>query len=113
MIPTLWQHLSAAGVASLIVTVVIPVASALLAREHWKPWLVGLLTLVLSTANGFFATWAQQGDGFQWKVALGTTAGSFVLAVIARIGIWKDPGVDAALLAFPRSTSAQPAQPAA
>lgn len=95
-------HLDAAHLAALIVSVIIPLVSSLLARAHWPSEVVGLLTLVVSTVNGFAAQWADAGSGFDWKPALGTAVASFVVAVLSRYGLWRGTQTDARALAFPR-----------
>lgn len=103
-------HLDAAFVVALIVSTVIPLLSSLLARAHWPGEIVGILTLALATANGFFAEWADAGSGFDWRAALGTAVLSFLTAVAARYGLWKGTATDAAALAFPAIPTA-PAKP--
>jgi hypothetical protein len=92
---------STAMIVGLIVSVVIPLLSALLTRAHWPVEIVGLLTALLATANGFFTEWANAGDRFRWQVALSTAIVSYVLAVAAHYGIWKGSTAEAKALAVP------------
>jgi hypothetical protein len=78
-----------AEILALIVSVIIPALSALLARSHWSDNAVGLLTLLLATANGFFSQWAAAGDGFNWKKAVGLSLVSYGIAVLAHYGLIK------------------------
>lgn len=93
-------YFNTATIVSLIVSVIIPLVSSLLARSHWPGEVLGILTLVLAAANGFFTEWADAGSGFDWKHGLLPTVGSFVVAVLGRFGLWKDTGTDAKILAF-------------
>lgn len=58
----------------------IPYLSALATKA--PSWATGAITAVLSTATGFFSTWAAQGDGFNVKAALGASAIAFVTAFV-------------------------------
>lgn len=102
-------NLDAAQIVALVVSVVIPLCSSLLARAHWPAELVGVLTLVISAGNGFAAQWAAAGSGFDWRPALGLAVGSFIVAVLSRYGLWRGTATDAKLLAFPASKPAAPA----
>jgi hypothetical protein len=94
-------HLNTALIVALVVSPVIPLLSSLLARAHWPGEVVGILTLVLAAANGFFSEWAQDGDAFDWRTALSTAVGSFIVAIASRYGLWKGTTTDAKLLQFP------------
>lgn len=97
----LTEYLTTAGVISLIVSVVIPLLSSLLAKAHWPGEVVGILTLLIAAANGFFTEWAQAGSGFNWRHALLLAVASFVVAVLSRYGLWKGTVTDGKALAFP------------
>jgi len=96
-------HLDTATTISLIVSVIIPLCSALLYRAHWSITVIGVFTLALSFANGFFTTWADAGDGFAWQQAIAQTVACFVLAVVAHKGVWKATPIEASLIAFPKT----------
>jgi hypothetical protein len=104
---------STAMIVGLIVSVVIPLLSALLTRAHWPTEVVGLLTVLLATANGFFTEWANAGDRFRWQVALSTAIVSYVLAVAAHYGIWKGTSTEARALAAPAAKTKPAAPPVA
>lgn len=109
-------HFDTATIISLIVSVVIPLVSALLYRAHWSITIIGVLTLALSFANGFLTQWADAGNTFAWQAALATTAVDFVMAVVAHKGVWKATPLEANLIAFPRppaTAAPAPAQQAA
>lgn len=93
-------YLNTATIISLIVSVIIPLLSSLLGRAHWPSEVLGILTLVLATVNGFFTEW-QASDRFDWRHALLLAVGSFVVAVLSRYGLWKGTRTDAKVLAFP------------
>jgi len=101
-------YLNTATIISLIVSVLIPLLSSLLGRAHWPSEVLGILTLVLATANGFFTEWSQTTGGFDWKHALLLSVGSFILAVLSRYGLWKDTRTDAKILAFPQKPAVGP-----
>jgi uncharacterized membrane protein YqaE (UPF0057 family) len=88
-----------ATIISLVVSVVIPGVSSLLAKQHWPGELIGLLTLALATANGFFTEWAKSPNDYDWKNALLLAVFSYALAVFGRVGIFKDTKLDEKLLA--------------
>ena len=88
-------------IVALMVSVVLPLLSALIARPRWPGELVGVLTLLLAGATGFFSEWAAAGDGFRWQTAMSTAVLTFGLAVAARYGLWKGTATDARALAFP------------
>ena len=96
-------HLNPALVAGFVVSVIIPAVSSLVGRQHWRHlgFRLGLITLALSTLDGFFSQWAATPDGtpFAWRAALGAAATSYLIAVLARLNLWKGTTVDAALLA--------------
>lgn len=102
-------HLDLAQILGLIVSVVIPLVSALLSRAHWPQEITGILTLAVSTADGFLTEWAHAGSSWDWKPALGQTIITFFLAVAAHYGVWKGTQTSAKLLAFPRAKPAAPA----
>jgi hypothetical protein len=87
----------------LIVSVIIPLLSSLLSRAHWPSEVTGILTLVLSTANGFFVEWSNAGDNFHWKQAVLNSVVSFFVAIASRYGLWKATTTDAVLLRSPRA----------
>lgn len=95
----LLAHLPTATIVGIVASVVIPGLSSLLAKAHWPSEVVGALTLLLSTADGFLSEWAKDGAGFAWKAAAGTAALSYLVALAARLGIFKGTALDAKLLA--------------
>lgn len=83
----------------LIASVFIPALSSLVVREHWDKFWAGIITLTLSTADGFFSTWAANTVTFHWKAAIGATFFSWIVALMSRIGLLKNTGVDDKLVA--------------
>lgn len=104
-------NLDVAQIVGLIASVIIPLVSAALSRTKWPQEITGILTLVVSTADGFFTEWAHAGSNWDWKPALGQTIITFALAVAAHYGIWRGTQTQAKVLAFPQSKPA-PSQPA-
>lgn len=102
-------NLDVAQIVGLIASVIIPLVSAALSRTKWPQEITGILTLVVSTADGFFTEWAHAASNWDWKPALGQTIITFALAVAAHYGIWKGTQTQAKVLAFPAPKPAQPA----
>lgn len=78
---SLWSLLALvpwAVVAGWGASVAIPYLSALLTRRPGH--LAGVVTVVLSLADGFLATLAQQGDHLDARAALAASFGSWVIA---------------------------------
>lgn len=95
----LFAGLDTATVLLLCISVVIPLLSSLLAKQHWPSELVGILTLLLSTLGGFLVEWQKAGSSFHFRTALGLALTSFIVAVFGRLGLWKGTQTDAKLLA--------------
>lgn len=104
---------STAFVLSIVVSLVIPLASSLLTRAHWSVQATGMITMLLSAISGFFVEWSQAVniDHFNWKNAAVAALVSYAFAVAAHYGAWKG-SAEALLHAFP-GRSATPAPPAA
>lgn len=88
---------------ALIVSVLLPLASSLLTKQSMPAEVRGILTLLLATVTGFVTEWAHAAASsdvsFRWQAAAGTAAVSFVIAVLARYGLWKGTVTDAKALA--------------
>jgi hypothetical protein len=99
-------HPDTALILSLFVSLFIPLLSSLLAKSHWDGAVIGMLTLVLTTANGFLTEWSLSNDAghYDWKTALGITLYSFLFAVFGRLALWKNTRLDAKLLAVGSGT---------
>jgi hypothetical protein len=85
-------------IIALVVSIIIPLLSNIVAKEHWPKEVVGIMTAFLATANGFFSEWDQAGSNFRWQTALSMAVLSFFLAVAAHYGLWKDTKTEAKLL---------------
>jgi protein-S-isoprenylcysteine O-methyltransferase Ste14 len=90
--------MNTAMIIAFVVSIVIPLLSNIVAKEHWPKEIVGLITAFLATANGFFTEWDQSGDNFKWQTALSVAIVSFFLAVAAHYGLWKDTKTEQKLL---------------
>lgn len=96
-------HPDTSIIISLIISVVLPLLSSLLSKAHWPAEVAGIITLALSTANGFFTEWAQSSSGpgtFDWRDALGLALSSFIIAALGRLVLWRNTEIDAKLLAI-------------
>lgn len=106
-------HVDPAIVAAYLVSVVIPGVTSLLGRAHWDGFRLGLITVALSFANGVLSTLAAAGNGLPWKEALSTALASYLVATLARVGLWKNTRVDSQLLAVGSKTNGSNAPPPA
>lgn len=91
-------HIDAATVAAVLVSTVIPLLSSLLSKAHWPAEIAGLLTLLLSTGDAFFAEWAKAGDAFDWHHAAGLALLTVLGAFQFRSHVWAGSSTDAAAL---------------
>lgn len=96
----LLAHLPLATWLGLLVSIVIPAASALLVKAHWDASVTGVLTLLLSTADGFLTQWAHAGSGFDWRAAAGTALMSWLIAALTQSKILSGTQLEARLLAL-------------
>lgn len=105
-------HLPTAVVVALIAANGIPYLTALVHRQRWPSFALGLTTMVLSVADGFFSTWAASPDAadYDWKAAVGVSISAFFIAAVQHSKVLKGTGVEAALLAAGNRTTA-PATP--
>jgi hypothetical protein len=87
---------------SMSLSFVIPLLSSLLSRTHWPSEVTALLTLAIAAVNGFLTESAQSSDvnHYNWKHALMIALGSWIVAVLARLGIWQGTKTDAKALAI-------------
>lgn len=98
MLSTVLNGLSLATILSFVTATVIPLVSALLAKQKWPVDVVGLLTLLLSAVSGFVTEWQVAPHNFDWKTAAARSLVAFGIAVAAHYGIWKGTSTEAALL---------------
>jgi hypothetical protein len=90
---SLFGHLPPALIAALIASLVIPAVSQLLTKRPTS-WVTGVLTLALSAADGFFSLWASQGDGFNWKSAVGATLVAWGIAALSHSKVIKRTDIE-------------------
>jgi hypothetical protein len=95
----LFGQLPQVAVIAFIASTIIPAFSAWVVREHWDSSITGVVTLGLSTADGFFSEWAKDGDSFNWKYAIGIALGSWAIAAITQSKILSGTQLEAWLLA--------------
>jgi hypothetical protein len=81
---TLFSHAPLSMWIAIVSSVVIPGLSAALVKEHWDSSITGILTVGLSTADGFFAEWAKDGSNFNWRIGVGIAIGSWFIAAISQ-----------------------------
>jgi len=99
VIPTLPSYLfepSLAGVLSLVLTVLLPLAGALVMRRSMPAGLKASILLFLSAVKSFVEAWiahVQSQDPFSpWPVAYAIVI-NFGLAVVAYFGIWRGTAI--------------------
>ena len=85
-------------IIGLVLSILIPLLTSLLAKAHWPTEIQSLITIVLATATGFLTEWIDAGSTFDWKTALGLSLGSMLVAIAARYGFWRETPLDAKLL---------------
>jgi hypothetical protein len=103
---TAHQLIGTAEALSLATSVAIPLISALLYRAQWNRTVVGLLSLLLATANGFLTEWAAAPSRYDWQDGIWRAALSFGVVVAAHYGVWKDTPAEGRLLAVGSKPSA-------
>lgn len=87
-----------AAALQLLVSVVLPLVSAAIARGVIPANVAGYLTPLLAAANGLFGDWARNPAHYQWQAGVTTAAVSYGLAVLAHLGIWNGTGLYKTLL---------------
>lgn len=105
--------LTTATVLAFLVSVFVPLVSALLSRPKWSEKVEGYITLVLAAVTGFLTEWADSSDAthYDWKKALLISFVSLTLAVLGRLGFWKGTDLTQALSNFPSVNPAPPPPP--
>lgn len=91
--------LSTAVILSLVLSLFIPLVSALLSHIVLPPIYAGVITIVLAAINGFFTQWANASNlnNYDWNTALGIALFSLLVAIASHFGIWKSTPVEAKL----------------
>jgi hypothetical protein len=91
--------LNTATILALVLSLIIPLVSALLARIVLPEQYEGVITIFLAAVTGFFTQWASAGnlDSYDWHKSLGIALFSFLAAVAAHFGVWKSTSVEAKL----------------
>lgn len=99
-------------VLTIIVSLVIPLISALLSRTHWDQTVTGLITMLLAAVTGFFTEWINSNNAthYDWHTALGLALFSFIVAVATHYGVWKDGNASRRLLAIGSRRAPAPAE---
>lgn len=86
---------------AVLLSFVIPALSALLARGKVPANVAGALTMLIAAINAFFTGWANSSSltHYNWKTAAGVAVFSYLVAVAAHYGLWKDTKINNDLLA--------------
>lgn len=84
----------------VLLSVFAPVLSSLIAKEHWDQSITGALTLLISTAVGFFTEWGHAGGDFNWRTAAAASLLSWAVAIAAHSKILSVTDLGAKLLAL-------------
>lgn len=100
-LPTYLFEPSLAGFLSLIVTILLPLAAALLMKSRWSAFQKGLVLLFLATAKAFVEAWlgaTSAGESFDlWRVLYADVI-NFGIAVAAYFGLYRDTAVQQAAI---------------
>lgn len=91
-LPTYLFEPSLAGLLSLVVTFLLPLAAALLMRSSWSALTKGLVLLVLATVKAFAEAWlgaANSGEHFDAIRVLYADLVNFGIAVLGYYGLLK------------------------
>jgi hypothetical protein len=95
----------------LAVSWLFPLLSNLINRQHWPTEVVGILTLLVSTAGGFVSEYFQDPSHQHWGNAIGKAFLAYVLAAFAHEKIWKGTTTDRKTLAWPNASPPNGVQP--
>jgi hypothetical protein len=107
-------HGQTALVVGFIAAYFIPYVTAFVHREHWPSIVMGVITTVLSVADGFFSTWAASSNvsHYDWKTAVSASFAAFVMAFFSHKTVLKGTELEDSLLAVGSKPKAAPAPPA-
>ena len=89
-----------AQVLSLFIGTVLPLLVGFVTKESWSGRVKAVTLAFLSAASGFLATAldaVQANKDWDWRSALVTVLGTFLVAVGIHLGIWKPLGATAAV----------------
>lgn len=87
---------------ALLAGYLLPLLTAIIARQHWPSALLGPITAVLSAVTGFVSEWAQHPSAYSWRD--GGLRAVFVagFALVGLLQSWRKTGLHDKLLAWPR-----------
>lgn len=76
---------------AVVLSFVIPLLSALLAKGKVPANVAGALTMLIAAINGFVTSWVNSGhlNNYDWKTAAGVAIFSYLVAVASHYGLWK------------------------
>lgn len=94
-------HPDTTTVLYVVASILIPFVTSLVAQAHWDGFVLGLISLALSTVNGFVTTWAESSNvnHYNWQTAVSASLFSFAIAFLSRRQLLKETRTDAKLLA--------------
>lgn len=95
---------STAAVVSFIISSVIPLATGLVAKQHWSRDVKGIITLFFTALTSFLAQLLQSindNTHFDWRVVMLTCIGNLIIALGTYFGWWKRGVIQAKVYAFP------------
>lgn len=90
--PTAYSTLNKVQVASLLISVFIPLVVGLVTKRWTDAGTKALLLLASTALAGFITEWANSAD-FVWQQAVLTWLLSFGTGVVSHYGLWKPTGL--------------------
>ncbi|MEU4558498.1 hypothetical protein AB0F72_08910 [Actinoplanes sp. NPDC023936] len=100
-LPTYLFEPSLAGLLSLVLTVLLPLAAGLLMKSSWSAFQKGLVLLFLATVKAFVEAWlgaVNSAETFDlWRVLYADVI-NFIIAVAAYVGLLKGTAVQQAAI---------------
>ncbi len=100
-LPTYLFDPSLAGVLSLVLTVLLPLAGALLMRSKWSAFQKGLVLWCLAAVKAYVEAWigtVEAGEPFNFVTTFYAVFVQWGLAVLAYVGLLKNTAIQQAAL---------------
>lgn len=85
------ENVDASSLVSIIVMVIAPLAVALVTKQSWPNLTRNAVLLAISAVVAFLNTYLQLDDGqtWNWTVALINTVIAYIIGLASYLGLWK------------------------